>query len=152
MASALLHKLKELLGLIKDTAVDLKSDFQEESKFQQMRILTGLAFLVNVVATVGMFFVLAGSGRGYEAWMESTGPSHVLMIRRDDDDTEHGVEVVLDGKYRATVKLEGRASGFALDAVFVDPEGFVPARDYRPRKLELVIDGDRMSIPLGAKR
>ena len=152
MSASLVHRLRELLGLIKDTAVDLKTDFEEESKFQQMRILAIVAVLVDVVATAIVFVVLAQSGGGYEAWMETTGPSNVLMIRRGHDDLEPGVEVVLDGKYRAKVDLKGRASGFALDAVFVDGEGFVPARDYRPRKVELFIDGDRMSVPLGNKR
>lgn len=152
MAQSAVDRLKELLGLIKDTAVDLKTDFQEESKFQQMRILTALVFLVDVVATLVVVFVLAGGGAEYEAWLESSGPSNLLMIRRSTDDLERGVEVLLDGTYKATVDLKGKSAGFAMDAVFEDPNGRPPSRDYKPRRIELVVDGDRVSVPLGAKR
>lgn len=152
MAAPAITKLKELLGLIKDTAVDLKTDFAEESKFQKWRIVTGLVFLVDVVATFVVVLLLASGGESYQAWLESGGPTNMLMIRSDTDRVQKGVEVLLDGKYRAVVDLRGRSTGLAVGSVFADEEGFGPTGDYRPRKVELVIDGDRVTVPLGAKR
>lgn len=152
MARSAIDAAKQLLGLLKDTAVDLKTDFEEESKFQRWRILTGLTLLVDVVATFIAVLVLASSGAAYEAWLETSGPASLLMIRRSSDETHRGVELRLDDRYRATVELKGRSSGFPIGAVFTDAEGFGPSTDYRPRRLEVIVDGDRSAVPIGPKR
>lgn len=152
MSNSALTRLKALLGLIKDTASDLKSDFAEESRFQKWRIITGLVFLADVLATIVAVLMLAASGLAYEAWLETTGPASLLMIRRDTDEPIRGVELLLDDRYRATVELKGRSTGFPIGAVFHDAEGFGPSSDYRPRRLELVVDGDRKLVPIGPRR
>lgn len=129
-----------------------KDTYETGSRFLKMRVWIVAFVLADVVATLGFVFFSGGRPLDVVVWFEPGFPANMLVLRNETGAVLEDATLVLDGKYTLEVeRIERGLNGFEVNHAFRDAQEFAPSDKYRPVSLEIRVDGDAVSLQIGAQ-
>lgn len=130
-----------------------KDDYAALDRFGKLRFWIIGAFVLDLMLTVAYVALSSGSGPILEAWYQRSFPFNMLVVRNLDSDPLSGVELVLDGRWRAELpSLSPGPNGFQVERDFRDGAGERPPPSYVPKALEVRAGGDSHHLPIVANK
>ncbi len=124
-----------------------------KDRYARFRLMILGVVLVNILVSFVLFFSIGRRDVEADLWFKPGFPNDLVVIRNESGGIMRDVQIVLDGRYRATVRLlKPGVKGLILNSEFFDTSQETPETGYKPRKAEIRHDGDSVNIELKVKK
>lgn len=141
--------LKSIVDLFRSAS----EAYEGANRFAKIRVWILGVLGLDLLLTLGVLIFVGGRAIDVEVWFEQGFPSNVLIVRNEGSDPLEDVTLVLDGRYSLRAKtIDPGLSAFEVNREFRDGSSETPDYSYRPQRLEIRADGDRMVVPLGEQK
>ena len=128
----------------------VREQLQVHGKYGYLRRAVWGLLGLDVLLTFVFISVSSAPSTDIKVWFETGVPSNFIMVKTFSDTHLEDVEIVLDGLYFFTKSsLAAGTSGLPIESVFLSADETVPVDGYRPRHVELKIDGEHFKFDLG---